>query len=164
MATTNIAYGTSVTMAVTALSGLTDNATVGWKSARVDNTTAKAMDYQVNVKFSMSNNAPVAPSALYIYAVPWYYDGSAWTVGADGGTTTDITDGDTGYTIGATNNLRPIRILTHTIASQVIYGHFQISSAFGDVPDGWSLVVINDSGATLTTAVVKYKPITYTTA
>jgi hypothetical protein len=166
MATVNINPGTDVQMTVTNLNNLADSATAGWQSAMVDNTSTKAVDYQVNVKVDLANTAAAAPSALYVYVVPWLYDGSAWTPGADGGTATAPSGSEGTYTIAATNNLILAKVLNYVATDSVIYGFFNLQNLFPTMPDGWSLVIINDTGSAIAASgnVVQYKPITYTVA
>lgn len=166
MATININYGTDVQMTVTNLASLANSATAGWQSARVDNTSTKALDYQLQFTFDLANTAAANDKAIYVYAVPWFYDGSAWHCGADGGTATAPSGSEGTYTIGATHNLRLLRVITYTATDQVVYAAVSLSNALGDCPQGWSLVVINYTGAALAASghIVQYVPITFTSA
>jgi hypothetical protein len=166
MATINQNPGTSVVLATTALQSVTNSATVGWKSARVDNTTLKAMDFQVNVQIAAVNTAPANDKSIYIYAVPWYYDGSIWSVGNDGGTITLPSDADAAYTIAAGSGLRLAKVLPYVTQNQPMSASFNLQQVFGTMPDGWQLVVINFCGITLAASgnVIKYKSITYMSA
>lgn len=163
---TKIAYGTDVQMTVTSLNSLANSATAGWQSERVSNVSALAMDYQVNVAIDLANTAAANDKAIYIYAVPWFWDGSAWTCGADGGTVTPPSGSEGTFTVGTTHNLKLVKALLYTATDQIVYGHFNIAGAFGDVPDGWSLVIVNYTGAAIAASgnIVQYKPITYTAA
>lgn len=166
MPTISIDYGTDVQMTVTNLNSLASSATAGWQSDRVDNTTTKALDYQINFKIDLANTAAANDKAIYVYAVPWFYDGSTWTCGADGGTATPPSGTQGTYTIGATHNLKRLAISTYTTTDQVVYGQGNISSALGDCPHGWSLVIIDYTGAAIAASgnVVQYVPIKYTSA
>ena len=161
MATMTRNIGTSVTMATTALQSVANSATVGWKSARVDDTSNKAIDYEINIQIAAVNTAPANDKAIYVYVVPWYYDGSTWSVGADGGTTTAITDGDAAYTIAAGNGLRLGKVIPYVTQNQPMSAQFNLANMFPTLPDGWQLVVINYCGITLASSgnVIKYKPI-----
>ena len=79
----NTTYGTYTAMTVTNLQSLAIDTTdpyAGWQSARVDNqTTTKALDYEVQILLSTANTAPANDSTVYVYVVPWMYDGAAWT-------------------------------------------------------------------------------------
>jgi len=100
--------------------------------------------------------------AIYVYVVPWFYDGSSWTPGADGGTATLPSGTEGTYTIGATHNLRPGTVIGYTATGQVVNKSFTLTN----VGDGFSLVIINYTGAAIAASanVVQYKPVHYTSA
>ncbi|MBK8745719.1 hypothetical protein [Propionivibrio sp.] len=170
MTTLNPAYGTYTAMTVTNLQSLAIDTTdpyAGWQSARVDNqTSVKADDFEVQILLSTAATAPANDSAVYVYVVPWVYDGSAWTPAANFGTTTRPTGTEGTASISEPNSMRPAATLPYKITSQPIDGFFNIASLFGGiVPDGWSLALRNNCGAALGTGcVVAYRPITYTNA
>jgi hypothetical protein len=158
-------YGTQQVLAVTALQSLSNSATVGWKSAKVDNrTSTKAVDYEVFVKLTTANTAPANDKAAYIYVCPWYYDqdNTTW-YSTDGGTGTLPTDGDASYTIATPNDLLLGRALNYTTQQMVMQGSFLLSSVFGNaMPDGFSIIIVNYTGANLSTGcIVDVKPITF---
>ena len=159
MTTVNMDYGTDVQMVVTALDSLANSATAGWQSAMVDNTTEKAMAYQVNIELDLDATAAANDKAVTVYMVPWFWDGAAWKPGADGGTTTAPAGTEGTYTIAAGNSLIPVKVIPYVATGQVIHGSFQINQP----PDGWSLVIINYTGAAIaaTGNTVQYKPIHY---
>ncbi len=169
MSTENKAkHGTPVALAVTALQSLTSSATVGWKSVMVDDSGAgsiNALDYQIFVKLTTANTAPASDKAMYVYVDPWYYDGSTW-YSSDGGTATLPTSADAGYTIASPNALKLGMVMPYTTAQMVCQGMFNLSSAFGLwMPAGFSIIIINFSGATRSTGcIVDYTPITETNA
>ncbi len=162
MATVSRTPGTSVSMTVTNLNSLENSATAGWQSARVDNTTEKAAEYDVNVTIDLANTAAANDKAIYIYLVRWYYNGSTWTPGSDGGTTTHPAGIEGAYTIGATHNLTPIKTLAYTATNQIVLGQFTIQNP----GHGWSLVVVNYTGAAIAASgnAIKYAPVHYTSA
>ena len=170
MTTLNPAYGTYTAMTVTNLQSLAIDTTdpyAGWQSARVDNqTSVKADDFEVKILLSTAATAPANDSAVYVYVVPWVYDGSAWTPAANFGTTTRPTGTEGTASISEPNSMRPAATLPYKITSQPIDGFFNIASLFGGiVPDGWSIAIRNNCGAALGTGcVVAYRPITYTNA
>jgi hypothetical protein len=145
--TTKFVRGTPTSMTITNLNSLASSATAGWQSVRVDNTTTRANDYLVMVDLDMANTAPGSDRAVYVYLCAWYYDGTNWYA-ASGGTTT-LPSGNQGtYTIASPNNLRLLGVLAYTTADMNVQDTFLLSNAFGDrMPDGWSLVIINFSGA-----------------
>lgn len=170
MATENIAYGTYTAMTVTNLQSLAIDTTdpfAGWQSAKVDNqTTTKADDFEVQILLSTAATAPANDSAIYVYVVPWIYDGSAWTPAANFGTTTRPTGSEATASISDPNSMRIAAVIPYKITSQPLDAHFTIAQLFGGiVPDGWSLALRNNCGAALGTGcVVSYRPITFTVA
>lgn len=160
MATVSRTGGTDVQMTVTNLNSLANSATAGWQSARVDNTTEAAPEYDVNVKIDLANTAAANDKAIYIFLVRWFYDGATWFPGSDGGTATLPSGTEGTYTIGATHNLIPIKTLSYTATDQVVQGAFTITG----VGDGWSLVLVNYTGSAIAASgnVVQYKPVHYT--
>lgn len=169
MATVNIAYGTYVSMTVTNLQSLANDATdpyAGWQSDRVDNqTTTKADDFEVRIHLTTANTSPANDSAAYVYFIPWVYDGSAWAAGGNFGTTTLPTGSEGTASISDPNSMR-VMTLPYKVAQQILQGYVSIASLFGGiVPDGWSVAIRNCTGAALSTGcVVAYRPITYTVA
>ena len=169
MATTdNIAYGTYVAMTVTNLQSLANDATdpfAGWQSDRVDNKSATlADDYEVVFDLTTANTSPANDSAGYFYLVPWVYDGSAWVAGGNLGTTTLPTGTEGTASLSDPNSMKGPIAVPYKIAQQHLNGYFNVAALCGGiVPDGWSLVFRNCTGAALSTGcVVSYRPITYT--
>lgn len=166
MATVNIAYGARTVMAVTALQSLASSATVGWKSVLVDNTSTLALDYEVYVSLTTANTAPANDRAMYVYACPAHKDNGGTFRYSDGGTTTLPTSADASYTIASPNDLRLLGILNYTTQQMVCQGVFNLSSAVGQsMPQGFLIIIVNYSGAALSTGcVVETMPITNTVA
>lgn len=166
MANVNIAYGAYTALAVTALQSLASSATVGWKSVLVDNqTSVKALDYEVFVKLTTANTAAANDKAMYVYACPAITtDGGTTWLYSDGGTTTLPTSADATYTIANPNNLRLLGALNYVTATQTVQGSFLMSNAVGQsMPDGFLIIIVNFSGAALSTScVVAYRSITQT--
>lgn len=164
MATVSIAYGTYSALAVTALQSLASSQTVGWKSALVDNTSALALDYEIFVKLTTANTAPANDKAVYVYIVPAIKDGSAAFQYADGGTTTLPTSADATYTIANPNDLDRLAVLSYTTQNMTMQKTMLLSSIYGpSMPEGFLVVIVNFSGAALSTlCVVGVKPITNT--
>lgn len=166
MASVNIAYGAKVSLAVTALQSLASSATAGWKSVLVDNqTSTKALDYEIFVKLTAANTAPANDKVMYVYLCPAYTtDGGTTWFYSDGGTTTLPTSGDAAYTIASPNNLIPLGALSYTTANMTCQKLFYMANVIGQsMPDGFLIIVVNFSGAALGTGcVVDYRPITNT--
>ena len=170
--TDQIAYGTWAEFTLTNLVSLANDATdpfAGWQSARVDNRTTLADDYEVQVHLATAATAPANDKALYIYVVPWIHDGSAFQEGANFGTTTLPTGSEGTASMSDPNSMKGPYVIPYFITSQVLSGYFTIAQMCGGiVPDGWSLAVRNCTGAALlddspgTELQISYRPITYT--
>ena len=169
MATTTVIYGTYTAMTVTNLQSLANDSSDpfgGWQSVRVDNqTSVKAMDYEIVVDLSTAATAAANDKAAYVYIVPWVTTdgGTTWIAGGNFGTTTLPTGTEGTCTITEPNSMRFIAALPYKDTSQRMQKAFNLSSAFsGFVPDGWSLAIRNCSGAALSTGcVVSYRSIKY---
>lgn len=168
MTVLNVTYGTWTSMTVTNLQSLAIDTTdpfAGWQSARVDNqTTTKALDFEVQILLSTAATAPANDSTVYVYVVPWVYDGSAWTPAANFGTTTRPTGSEGTASMSDPNSMKFALGIPYKITSQPLDGYFTIAGVCGGiVPDGWSLAIRNNCGAALSTGcVVAYRPITQT--
>ena len=155
-------------MTVTNLQSLAIDTTdpyAGWQSARVDNqTTTKALDFEVQILLSTAATAPANDSTVYVYVVPWIYDGSTWTPAANFGTTTRPTGSEGTASMSDPNSMKFALGIPYKITSQPLDGWFTIAGVCnGVVPDGWSLAIRNNCGAALGTGcVVAYRPITQT--
>jgi hypothetical protein len=169
MAVTNITYGTWTAMTVTNLQSLATDSTdpyAGWQSGRVDNqTTVKAMDYEVQILCSTAATAPAGGSILVVYAVPWGYDGATWTPKSNFSTTTRPTGTEGTAIMSDPNSMKWCMSIPYKITSQPLDGGFFLDARMGGMHDGWSLAIRNETGAALGTGcVVSYRAITYTSA
>ncbi len=166
MATATINYGTYTALTVTNLQSLANDATDpfgGWQSARVDNqTSVKALDYEVFVDLSTAATAAANDKAAYVYIVPWMYNGSTWLCGGNFGTTTLPTGSEGTCTITEPNGMKFAAALPYKDTSQRMQGSFSVESACGFMPDGFQVVIRNASGAALSTGcVVAHRAIKY---
>ena len=163
-----IKYGTYTAMTVTNLQSLANDSTdpfACWQSDRVDNqTNALADDYEIRIKLTTANTAPANDQAAYVYLVPWIYNGSSFDPGANFGTTTEPTGSEGTASISDPNSMKGPIAIPYKIAQQLLEVWFTVGQlCCGVVPDGWSLVIRNCTGAALSTScVVAYRPITYT--
>lgn len=167
MATTNkISYGTYTAMTVTNLQSLASSATAGWQSARVDNQTATlALDYEIFVKLTTANTAPGSDKAMYVYVSPAITtDGGTTWLQSDQGTTTLPTGSEGTTTIASPNDLKLLGVLSYTTQNMTVQGSFLLSNAVGqNMPDGFQIIIINFSGAALSTScVVAYRALNIT--
>ena len=134
-------------MTITALNSLASSATVGWQSDRVAITTE--LDVLIGIKLDMANTPPANDKAVYVYLCPWYYDGTTYYASSIG-TATLPTGSQGACTIAsaAPNNLKLLGVLAYSTADMVLQDSFLLSNTFGTaLPDAWSIVVINFSGA-----------------
>lgn len=167
MADQNIKYGSYTAMTVTNLQSLASSATAGWQSDRVSNISTKALDYNIFVKLTTANTAPANDKAAYVYISPaMSTDGGTTWLHADQGTTTLPTGSEGTTTIASPNNLKLLGVLSYTTQQMVMQGHFSLSGAVGQsMPEGFSIIIINYTGAALSTScVVAYEAITNTIA
>jgi len=168
MATRNIAYGAYTAMTVTNLQSLASSLTAAWQSDRIDNqSSVKAIDYEIFVKLPMTTVAPANDKAVYVYVSPAITtDGGTTWLHVDQGTSTLPTGTQgTGFIGGYGGNLRMLGVLQATVASGPICGLFNLSNALGNsMPDGFSLIINNYTGAATSAAgcIVAYRAITET--
>lgn len=165
-ATQKQSYGTYTAMTVTNLQSLASSATAGWQSARVDNQTSTlALDYHIFVKLTTANSAPANDKAMYVYVSPAITtDGGTTWLQADQGTATLPTGTEGTTTIASPNDLKLLGVLSYTTQNMTVQGSFLLSNAVGrNMPDGFSLIIINFSGAALSTScVVAYRALNTT--
>lgn len=167
--TENIAYGTYTAMTVANLQSLAADATdtyTAWQSARVDNqTSVKATDYEIFVKLPLTTGTIGGDQAAYVYVVPWVTTdgGTTWVPGANFGTTTEPTGTEGTAVISEPNSMKGPLGIPAKVQSQNLELFFTIGQLCGGVvPDGWSLVIRDNTGINLTTGcVVAYRAITY---
>lgn len=147
MATVKTLRGTPNSLTVSSLNSLANSATAGWQSVKIDLTSDLPTDYEVFVKMDMANTSPANDKAVYVFACPFYYDGSTWYA-SSGGTATLPSGSQGTYTIANPHNLKLLGVLNYTTADMVLQDTFLLSNAFGDaMPDGFSIVIINYTGA-----------------
>ena len=123
------------------------------------------MDYEIFVKLTTANTAPANDKAMYVYICPAITtDGGTTWLYSDGGTTTLPTGSEGTYTTASPNDLKLLGVLSYTTQNMTCQGSFNLSSAVGQsMPDGFSIIINNFSGAALSTAcVVSYRAITNT--
>ncbi len=163
--TNNEKLGSYTAMTVTNLQSIASSATAGWQSARVSNVSTLALDYNIFVKLTTANTGPANDKAAYIYVSPAIStDGGTTWLHADQGTATLPTGTEGTTTIASPNDLKLLGVLSYTTQQMVMQGNFLLSNAFGqNMPEGFSLIIINFTGAALSTAcIVAYEAITIT--
>ena len=164
VAVINEQLGTDVVLAVTALQSLASSATAGWKSVLTDNTSTLALDYEVYVSLTTANTAPANDKAMYVYICAAHKDNGGTFRYTDGGTTTLPTSADATYTIANPNDLDLLMVLSYTTTQMVVQKVANLSTIYGaNMPDGFLVIIVNFSGAALSTGcVVEVRPVTGT--
>ena len=158
-------YGALIQVDTTHLANLVNSKTQGWRSALVSNVVLKASDFRVRLKFS---GPPTLGSdnAVYVYLVPWTYDGTYWYPGSSLGTSVELlpTEGSALY-IGSPNNIgNPLALVNSTITYGDMVASANLSTIFGAVmPHGFSFLVFNYTGGILGPAnnTISLFPVTY---
>jgi hypothetical protein len=129
-----------------------------------------ALDYEILVRLNMANTAPANDRAVYVFISPAVTsDGGTTWYHSDGGTTTLPSGTQGAYTIAGattTNNLDLLRALSYTTADQVVQGTARLSDLYDTMPDGFSIIIVNFSGAAVGASdnIVAVRPITQTVA
>ena len=158
-------YGAKNNLAVTALQSLANSATVGWQSPRVDNTSDRAIDFEITFILPMANTAPANDRCWYPYICRWSkYDDATWSPD-DQGTATYPSGTDSTTTIGTDGgNLAPGPALLYRTQQQIVKRTLLLSEIIGQtMPDGFSIILIDYTGAAASTGcVVSVRPITET--
>lgn len=169
MASRLISYGSYTAMTVTSLQSLANSATAGWQSDRVDNqSSVKALDYEITIKLTTANTAAANDRAAHVYiSRAMTTDGGTTWLHDDQGTTT-LPTGSQGTTtiVAGGGNMAPLGDLAYTTQNMTMEKSFLLSDAVGRyMPDGFSIIIINFTGAALSTScVVAYRAITETIA
>jgi len=142
---------TATALTMTGISSLASSATVGWQSDRISNLSTKAIDYKIMVRLSCANTSPANDKAIYAYLIPWWTsDGGTTWYSSSIGTTTLPTGSAGAMTIATPHNLRLLGVLNYTTADMIVQDNFLMSNAYGDnMPDAFSIGIINFSGAAL---------------
>jgi len=172
MTTNNVAYGAFTSMTITNLESLANSITAGWQSARVDNqTSVKALDYEIVIKLPTANTAPANDKCVYVYiSEAITTDGGATWRHDDVGTATGPTGSEGTITVlsnvtgsMSSKQLGTIPYYTQNMTLQKV---FKLSNVCGQfMPDGFSIIIVNYTGAALATGcVVGYRAITETNA
>jgi hypothetical protein len=160
-------YGAYTAMIVTNLQSLANSATAGWQSDRVNlqGMASPPIDVEIFVKLTTANTAGANDKAAYVYVSPAITtDGGTTWLHCDQGTTTLPTGVQGTTTIASPNSLKLLGVLPYTTQNMTMQGSFLLSNAVGmSMPDGFSVIVIDFTGAALGTGcVVAYRPINAT--
>ena len=142
---------TVTAMDTVGLAAKANSATVGWQTDTIGIRQWKATDLKLGVKISFANTAPANDKACYIYACPWWFDGTNWYA-SSGGTTTLPSGANSSYTIASPNDLVLLGVLSYTTQNQVCQRQFMLSSIFPTMPDAISFIIVNYTGAAVHTS------------
>lgn len=167
MSTASKNIGTPVTMDTTGLTALAGSLSgTCWQSPKVDDTSTKALDYQISIALAMGNSAPAADKCVYCWVVPWFANATTSWSTVSNGTPVNFIDSTTGGSTlinWATNNLGNPVIISMGTASEIINKKFNLSDVLGTfTPDGWQLIFSNYTTAAITSSagtLIQYKPI-----
>jgi hypothetical protein len=161
MSNVTVTYGAYSALNVTALQSLASSATVGWQSDRIDNTSTQALNYEIDLELTTANTAPANDKCIYVFICPWVYNGSGFRAAGDLGTVTAPGTSDSSVTIASPPNLKLLGAIQYTTQNATVRGHFQVCpGASADMPDAFTIIVINFSGAALSTScIVSVRPI-----
>lgn len=157
MTTVSLAYGTALTPAITSLSSLASDTTVGYlvaSSILVDNTTELAVGFDVYLTVVYPNSAPTVAAVNVFLAA---YNGSTWADDGYG----DAADGtDQTITIGDPT------ALTFLGSCPVLQNKTTTGRRFRvwDPPTRFVVVVHNATGQTITSGSLRVIPLHYTSA
>jgi hypothetical protein len=160
LTTNKVSYGTLVSLVVTALQSLASSITAGWQSARVSNLVTQALDYKIAIKLPMANTAPANDKCVYVYISEAYTtDGGTTWIHDDVGTATPPTGAEGTITVlsNAVGQMsaKLLGILPYNTQNMTLQKVFMLSNAVGQfLPDGFSIIIVDFSGAALGTGCV----------
>ncbi len=146
--TVTLNYGSATSITIT-ISSIGTSATVGREATAVNNTSNKFLDALLAGTFTMASGTPAGTKSIYIYAL-----GSL--------NNTDWPDNTTGADAACTptnkNNLVLLKAVDVQTASLTYKTEpVSVAAAFGGVlPPYWSIVLINDTGLTLSSGSLNY--------
>lgn len=145
MSTSNkIAFGSNTSITIT-LNSL--GSTSSRQSAAVDNTTNLYLDALVTV--TLVAGTVGSPNIAYIY-VAGSIDGTTWP-GEGSGNNDGVTGSDAAITLESPTNLRLLGVVNMPTSSKTyVSSPMSVAQAFGGtMPEKWSIIVNNQSGAAL---------------
>jgi len=136
-------YGSKTNLTIT-LASLSASATVGRQATVVDNTADLALDVLVQGQIETGTVSGNKQVLLYVAGS---VDGGTTYSGDNGANTIGATDA--GFTRADPTGLNLIGVLPCPTSSVIMaFGPYSVAQAFGgNMPDHWTLVVFNDTGA-----------------
>ena len=172
MSTENkVKYGTTTVLTATNLQSLASSITAGWQSARQSNLSNLALDYEISIKLPTANTAPANDKCVYVYISEAYTTdaGTTWIHDDVGnGTVPSGSEGTITVLSNATGPMsaKLLGIIPYYTQNMTMQKTFKLSNVAGQfMPDGFSIILVNFTGAALSTGcVVDITPITETNA
>ena len=155
--TNKVAYAATQVLTVTNLQSLANSITAAWQSARISNLVALALDYEIAIKLPMANTAPANDKAVYVYISEAYTTnaGTTW-IHDDVGNAT-VPSGTEGTITVLSNVTGPMSakllgVIPYNTANMTLQKVFKLSNVAGQfMPDGFSIILVNFTGAALLT-------------
>lgn len=171
MSTTKVSYGTSQVITVTDLQSLANSITAAWQSGRISNLTSLALDYEISIKLPTANTAPANDKAVYVYISEGYTTDAGTTWNMDDVGTATVPSGTQG-TITVLSNVsgamsaKLLGVIPYNTQNMTMQKIFKLSNISGQfMPDGFSIILVNFTGAALSTGcTVSVTPLLVTSA
>lgn len=155
--TNNVKYGAAQVLTVTNLQSLANSITAGWQSARLSNLVNLALDYEIAIKLPVANTAPANDKGVYVYISEAYTTdaGTTW-IHDDVGTATMPTGTEGTCTVlsNVTGSMsaKLLGVIPYNTANMTLQRVFKLSNVAGQfMPDGFSIILVNFTGAALLT-------------
>lgn len=137
-------FGTKTNFTISA-SSLAASATVGQQATVIDNSTNNALDAQVQGTLTVGS---VSGNKQILFYVAGSFDGGTTYSLANGSNTIGATDAS--FTRADPAGKPPACILPVPTSSIAYSFDFSVAQMFGgSMPDHWTIIVFNDSGAAL---------------
>lgn len=161
MATTNkVAYGSTVVLTVTNLQSLANSITAGWQSVRTSNLSTLALDYEISFKLPTANTAPANDKCVYVYISEGYTTdaGTTWIMDDVGnGTVPGGSEGTITVLSNATGPMsaKLLGTIPYYTQNMTMQKTFKLSNVAGQfMPDGFQIILVNFTGAALSTGCI----------
>lgn len=162
MSTNKVSYGSTNTLTVTNLQSLANSLTAAWQSARISNLTSLALDYEISIKLPMANTAPANDKCVYVYISEAYTTdaGTTWIHDDVGnGTVPSGSEGTITVLSNATGPMssKLLGVIPYNTQNMTLQKMFKLSNVAGQfMPDGFSIILVNYTGAAFSTGCAVY--------
>lgn len=169
MATNKVSYGSTQVLTVTNLQSLASSITAGWQSQRISNLSTLALDYEISIKLPTANTAPANDKCVYVYIAEAYTTdaGTTWiTDDVGNGTVPGGSEATITVLSNATGPMsaKLLGTIPYNTQNMTMQKTFKLSNVAGQfIPDGFQIILVNFTGAALSTGcIVDVTPITET--